>query len=319
MRFSAWSLRVISVCSALVFAPSAWAHLSVSPTRVSVGEAVDLTFSAPNEDDAVGDRPRDAARAAGVRPRRRRGKAGLDAVARRRRDHLERRPDPEAASTRRSRSAEPRPKTPGTVTFNVLVGDRTGKSITYRVGLDVAKSTTRDNGARTLGKAALARRARRRRCSPWRRSSSGSTSGSGHLRPRDALSSPGRARLPAVRRRRPRVRLVPGRRPRRRRRGCRRPGARDRAVHRRRGRGTAFGSSASSRRTPTPTTSPGTAGSRSSTACRSRSTRSPSPSTHTSHSPTATSCAQARPRSASCTHRAIGPSTARSSSTASSC
>jgi hypothetical protein len=42
------------------------------------------------------------------------------------------------------------------VTFNVLVGDRTGKSITYRVGLDVVKSTTRDNGARSLGKAAIA-------------------------------------------------------------------------------------------------------------------------------------------------------------------
>ena len=54
MRFSAWSLRVISVCSALVFVPSAWAHLSVSPTRVGVGEAVDLTFGAPNEDDALG-------------------------------------------------------------------------------------------------------------------------------------------------------------------------------------------------------------------------------------------------------------------------
>src|SRR6185437_5703945 len=54
MRFSAWSLRVISVCSALVFVPSAWAHLSVSPTRVSVGEAVDLTFGASNEDDDLG-------------------------------------------------------------------------------------------------------------------------------------------------------------------------------------------------------------------------------------------------------------------------
>jgi len=48
------------------------------------------------------------------------------------------------------------PKTAGTVTFNVLVGDRTGKSITYRVDLDVVKSTTRDNGARSLGKAAIA-------------------------------------------------------------------------------------------------------------------------------------------------------------------
>ena len=40
--------------------------------------------------------------------------------------------------------------------FNVLVGDRTGKSITYRVGLDVVKRTaSSDNGARSLGKAAL--------------------------------------------------------------------------------------------------------------------------------------------------------------------
>ena len=42
-----------------------------------------------------------------------------------------------------------------TVLFNVLVGDRTGKSITYRVGLDVTELSTQDKGARTLGKAAL--------------------------------------------------------------------------------------------------------------------------------------------------------------------
>jgi uncharacterized protein YcnI len=42
-----------------------------------------------------------------------------------------------------------------TVLFNVLVGDRTGKSITYRVGLDVTLASTQDKGARTLGKAAL--------------------------------------------------------------------------------------------------------------------------------------------------------------------
>ena len=39
--------------------------------------------------------------------------------------------------------------------FNVLVGDRTGKSITYRIGLDVVAHGPRDNGARSLGKAAL--------------------------------------------------------------------------------------------------------------------------------------------------------------------
>src|SRR6185436_13131035 len=42
-----------------------------------------------------------------------------------------------------------------TVLFNVLVGDRTGKSITYRVGLDVTAASQQDKGARTLGKAAL--------------------------------------------------------------------------------------------------------------------------------------------------------------------
>jgi len=36
------------------------------------------------------------------------------------------------------------------------VGDRTGRSITYQVGLDVVRSTSRDNGARSLGKAAIA-------------------------------------------------------------------------------------------------------------------------------------------------------------------
>jgi uncharacterized protein YcnI len=155
MRFSAWSLRVISVCSALVFVPSAWAHLSVSPTRVSVGEAVDLTFGAPNEDDDLG-----VDHVTLTVP------AGFDL------DDAEAKP-----GWTQSRSGEsvtwaggriPRgqyatfgirgtaPTTPGTVTFRVLVGDRTGKSITYQVGLDVVKSTTRDNGARSLGKAAIA-------------------------------------------------------------------------------------------------------------------------------------------------------------------
>ena len=154
MRFSAWSLRAISVCSALAFAPSAWAHLSVSPTRVSVGEAVDLTFSAPNEDDPVG-----------IDHVILRVPAGFDL------DDAEAKPGwtqskSEGAITwsgGRIPSGQyatfsirgTAPSSPGTVTFNVLVGDRTGKSITYRVGLDVVKSTTRDNGARTLGKAAI--------------------------------------------------------------------------------------------------------------------------------------------------------------------
>jgi hypothetical protein len=41
------------------------------------------------------------------------------------------------------------------VLFNVLVGDRTGKSITYRVALGVEAHGPHDDGARSLAKAAL--------------------------------------------------------------------------------------------------------------------------------------------------------------------
>jgi len=155
MKFSAWSLRAISVCSALLFAPSAWAHLSVSPTRVSVGEAVDLTFGAANEDDDLG-----VDHVTLTVP------SGFDL------DDAEAKPgwtqSTSGDSVSWSGGRIPKgqyatfgirgtaPASPGTVTFKVLVGDRSGKSITYQVGLDVVASTSRDNGARSLGKAAIA-------------------------------------------------------------------------------------------------------------------------------------------------------------------
>ena len=155
MRFSAWSLRVISVCSALVFVPSAWAHLSVSPTRVGVGEAVDLTFGAPNEDDDLG-----------VDHVTLSAPSGFDL------DDAEAKPGWTQSRTGQaitwSGGTIPKgqyaafsirgtaPQKVETVLFNVLVGDRTGKSITYRVGLDVAAHGQQDAGARSLGKAALA-------------------------------------------------------------------------------------------------------------------------------------------------------------------
>jgi len=155
MKFSAWSLRAISVCSALLFAPSAWAHLSVSPTRVSVGEAVDLTFGAANEDDDLG-----VDHVTLTVP------SGFDL------DDAEAKPgwtqSTSGDSVSWSGGRIPKgqyatfgirgtaPASPGTVTFKVLVGDRSGKSITYQVGLDVVASTSRDDGARSLGKAAIA-------------------------------------------------------------------------------------------------------------------------------------------------------------------
>jgi uncharacterized protein YcnI len=134
-------LRVISVCSAfLVFASPAWAHLSVSPPKVEKGALVDLTFAAPNEDDAVG-----VSRVTLTAP------SGFDL------DDAEAKPGwtqsragdsitwsggniPSGQfATFTIRGAAP--DQAGTIVFNVAVGDRTGQSITYRVGLDVTGSS----------------------------------------------------------------------------------------------------------------------------------------------------------------------------------
>ena len=42
-----------------------------------------------------------------------------------------------------------------TILFNVLIGSQSGKTMTYRVALNVRGHASRDVGARTLGKAAL--------------------------------------------------------------------------------------------------------------------------------------------------------------------
>jgi uncharacterized protein YcnI len=137
MKCSAWSLRVISVCSAfLFFASPAWAHLSVSPTRAAPGAAVDLAFAAPNEDDALG-----VSRVTLTPP------AGFDL------DDAEAKPGwtqsraggsvtwtggniPKGQyATFSIRGAAP--TRAGAAVFRVAVGDREGASITYQVALDV--------------------------------------------------------------------------------------------------------------------------------------------------------------------------------------
>ena len=121
--------------------------------------------------------------------------------------------------------------------------------------------------------------------------------------PREGLVAfTGRA-VPAVPRRRPRLRVVPGRRRGGGRRRGRRSAVRDRAAAARRPSGAASGSCATSRRTRTPTTSRATAGSRSSTASRSRSTPPPRPSTRTTRSRTAPRSSSAR----SCCARSTRP------------
>ncbi|HEY6962087.1 MAG TPA: hypothetical protein VI408_09395 [Gaiellaceae bacterium] len=139
MRFSAWSSLAISVCSTLALAPAAYAHLSVSPAQVKPGQAVDLVFGAPNEDDAFG-----ISRVT-LRP-----PAGFDL------DDAEAKP-----GWTQARSADaitwsggniPKgqyatfgirgtaPDKTGTIVFNVRVGDAAGRGLTYRVGLDVVGS-----------------------------------------------------------------------------------------------------------------------------------------------------------------------------------
>jgi uncharacterized protein YcnI len=159
MRCSAWSSRSIWACSAavvaaLVLAPLAGAHLSIDPNTVEVGQLVDLTFNVPNEDDAYAV-----------------NHVTLGIPADFALDDAEAKPGWTQSRTQQaitwSGGMIPKgqfatfvirgtaPKHTETVLFNVLVGDRTGKSITYRIGLSVVPHPTADTGARSLGKAAL--------------------------------------------------------------------------------------------------------------------------------------------------------------------
>jgi uncharacterized protein YcnI len=155
MKFSAWSSLSISVFSALALAAPAAAHLSVNPSRVHTGQLADVTFSVPNVGDAAGidhvtlgipaDFQLDDAEAKPGWTQSRTGQAITWSGGRIPRDQY-------ATFSIRGTA----PAKVETVLFNVLVGDRTGKSITYRVGLDVTADSQQDKGARTLGKAALA-------------------------------------------------------------------------------------------------------------------------------------------------------------------
>ena len=154
MRFSVWSSLAVSACSALVLAAPAGAHLSVDPATVQTNAAVDLVFSVPNEDDPTGidhvtlgvppDFELDDAEAKPGWTQSRTGRAVTWSGG-----NI---PSGQYATFSIRGTA---PKRAETVLFNVLVGDRTGKSITYRVGLDVVAHGTRDAGARSLGKAGL--------------------------------------------------------------------------------------------------------------------------------------------------------------------
>ena len=166
MRCSGWSspstwvsrpaLAVLG-CSvlALLAAAPAGAHLSINPSRVQTGQLVDLVFSVPNTSDAhgidhvtlgiPGDFELDDAEAKSGWAQSRTGQAITWAGG----------PIPRHQFARFAIRGTA-PERAETILFNVLVGDRTGKSITYRVALDVEAHAPRDAGARSLGKAAPA-------------------------------------------------------------------------------------------------------------------------------------------------------------------
>jgi uncharacterized protein YcnI len=52
MRCSGWSSLAISVCSALVFAGTAAAHVVATPAYLPSGSSESITFAGPNERDA---------------------------------------------------------------------------------------------------------------------------------------------------------------------------------------------------------------------------------------------------------------------------
>jgi uncharacterized protein YcnI len=176
MRCNAWSSLVISVCNerrakpgtlscgvasaalgavvALIAAPAAGGHLSLTPKVVTVGSDVDVVFAVPNEDDATGvvrvtigaprEFPLDDGEAKPGWTQIRAGQAITWTGGRI--------PKHQFATFELRGTA---PSRPGMVLFNVLVGSQKGETTTYRVGLQVNANSTRDTGARTLGKAAL--------------------------------------------------------------------------------------------------------------------------------------------------------------------
>jgi uncharacterized protein YcnI len=158
MRCSGWSSRAIWASSvavaALALPAAASAHLSIDPATVVRGQLVDLVFSIPNQDDPQpvdhvtlgipADFALDDAEAKPGWTQNRTGQAITWSGGRI--------PKGEYATFAIRGTA---PKKVETVLFNVLVGDHTGKSITYRIGLDVTAHGPHDSGARTLGRAAL--------------------------------------------------------------------------------------------------------------------------------------------------------------------
>ena len=161
MRCSAWSSRSTWVCSLALAAALAHAatgraaesRLQIDPPSVAPGAHVELAVSVPNPSDHMGvnhvtigipqDFSLDAAEAKTGWKQSRTGQAvtwwgGSIPVG----------------EFVRFGVRGTAPSRPETVLFNVVIGDRSGKSATYNVPLEVASPPSYDSG-RPLAKAAL--------------------------------------------------------------------------------------------------------------------------------------------------------------------
>lgn len=155
MRCSGWSSLAISACSALVLAAPAAAHLSINPAQVQAGALVDLVLSVPNAEDARGVDQVTVRIPPAFRLDDAEAKTGW--TQSRSGDAITWRGGPiPRGQFARFAIRGTAPTRAQTVFFSVLAGDRSGASTPYRVGLDVSSHGPEDNGARSLGKAALA-------------------------------------------------------------------------------------------------------------------------------------------------------------------
>jgi uncharacterized protein YcnI len=163
MKCSAWSSRAISACSALAaalavagtaFAGSHEPHVSVDPERVLARRLAELVFTVPNVSDGhgvdhvtFGFPPGFVLTDAEAKPgwsQSRAGQAVTWSGGRIPKGEFGRFAIRGYAPAKAVRAL-----------FNVLVGDSTGKSTTYRVGVEVAAHEPHDESARSLARTAL--------------------------------------------------------------------------------------------------------------------------------------------------------------------
>ena len=222
MRSSGWSSRGTWACSALALgatvaalgAPSAGlaaetARLSIDPPSVAPGAAVDLVVLGPERGPTRwgSTTSRSASRRTSRWRTRRRSRWKQSRTGQAVTWWGGSIPENQFARFGVRGTAPPQAET---VLFNVVIGDHTGKSTTYRVPLEVAAPVVHD-GSRSLGEGGPGRGLRRGRARPRRRDRRVRALAQGPSLAPGVVTLDRRASLPPVRGRGPRLRVLPRR------------------------------------------------------------------------------------------------------------